>query len=215
MKNGKVKLTGKVVISSQFKNKKFAIREQKVYNLETMEEIFSTKERIRILKEVIFWEGEIGVNEISKRVKLSKGLVSKFLKVLGKKGILKKKGKKFICDSQLPLVKAIKILFTLSAINQNIFKKYKFIKSVGLYGSCAKGENTLNSDVDIWIKTENISQEDEINLLSELRKKIKNVKVLFLTDEKLNKLKKEDSSFYYSLYFGSIIIYGEKDGLWI
>jgi len=179
-----------------------------------MEEIFSTKERIKILKEVIFWEGEIGVNELSKRVKLSKGFVSKFLKVLEKKGILEKKGKKFLCND-LPLVKAIKILFTLSAINQNIFKKYKFIKSVGLYGSCAKGENTLNSDVDIWIKTENISQEDEINLLSELRKKIKNVKVLFLTDEKLNKLKKEDSSFYYSLYFGSIIIYGEKDGIWI
>ena len=84
MKNGKVKLAGKVIISSQIKNKKFAIREQKVYNLETMEEIFSTKERIRILKEVIFREGEIGVNEISKRVKLSKGLVSKFLKVLEK-----------------------------------------------------------------------------------------------------------------------------------
>ena len=37
-----------------------------------MEEIFSTKERIRILKEVIFWEGEIGVNELSAKVKLSK-----------------------------------------------------------------------------------------------------------------------------------------------
>jgi len=180
-----------------------------------MEEIFSTKERIRILKEVIFWEGEIRVNELSAKVKLSKGFVSKFLNVLEKKGILKKKGRKFICNGHLPLVKAIKILFTLSAINRNIFRKYKFIKSVGLYGSCAKGENTLNSDVDIWIKTENISQEDEINLLSELRKKIKNVKILFLTDEKLNKLKKEDPAFYYSLYFGSIIIYGEKDGIWI
>jgi len=150
-----------------------------------MEEIFSTKERIRILKEVIFWEGEIGVNELSAKVKLSKGFVSKFLRVLEKKGILKKKGKKFICNDLLPLVKAIKILFTLSSINRNIFRKYKFIKSVGLYGSCAKGENTLNSDVDIWIRTKNLTQEDEINLLSELRKKIKNVKILFLTDDLL------------------------------
>ncbi|KJJ83349.1 hypothetical protein OMAG_002778 [Candidatus Omnitrophus magneticus] len=28
-------------------------------------------------------------------------------------------------------------------------KKYKFIKSVGLYGSCAKGENNEESDLTI------------------------------------------------------------------
>jgi len=177
-----------------------------------MKEILSTHERIKILKEVIYTEEDTGVNKLAKKLQLSKGFVSKFLQILEKEGILKKAGKKFIL-SESPVIKGIKILFNIELINQNIFKKYKFVKSAGIYGSCAKGENRVDSDVDIWVKIENVSQEDEVRLLSELRRKIKNVKVVFLTEEKINRLKKEDTLFYYSLFFGSIVIYGEKNGI--
>ena len=99
--------------------------------------------------------------------------------------------------------------------NTNIFKKYHFIKSAGLYGSCAKGENTEDSDMDLWIRVEEVGEEKLAPLTIELNKKIKDMKILFLTDTKVEKIKKEDSLFYNALFFGSIILYGEKDGLQI
>lgn len=48
-------------------------------------------------------------------------------------------------------------------------------------------------------------------LTADLRKNIKNVKPLLLNNEKIKKIKEEDPIFYHSLYFGSILIYGEID----
>lgn len=32
------------------------------------------------------------------------------------------------------------------------------MRGAGLYGSCAKGENTKDSDIDIWVKISNASE---------------------------------------------------------
>lgn len=177
-----------------------------------MENIFSTKERIKILEAIIYKKDSVGVNTVASQLKLSKGFVSKYFDILEKEDIAKKtKGKFFITDS--PLVKGIRILLNINNINPKIFRKFSFIKSAGLYGSCVKGENTEDSDVDLWIKTEDISEEKLAALTSELNKKIKKIKILFLTDKKMERLKKEDEVFYHSLAFGSIIIYGDKDGI--
>lgn len=177
-----------------------------------MEDIFSTKERIKILKAIVFTKESISVNKIANQLKLSKGLVSKYLDLLVKQGIAKRTNGKFLINDSA-LVKGIRILLNLWNININIFKKYQFVKSVGLYGSCAKGENSDESDVDLWIKIDEIDEEKLASLSSELRKRIKNVKILFLTNEKIEKMKKEDPMFYHSLVFGSITIYGDKYGI--
>ncbi|MCK4852262.1 MAG: nucleotidyltransferase domain-containing protein, partial [Candidatus Omnitrophica bacterium] len=116
-----------------------------------MELIFSTKERIKILKEVIFKTDSISVNKIAAKLKLSKGLISKYFDILTKGHILRK-SKAGIFVSDRPITKSIKILLNITDININFFKKYPFVKSVGLYGSCAKGENTQESDIDVWIR---------------------------------------------------------------
>ena len=179
-----------------------------------MEKIFSTKQRIKILETIVFKTDNVSVNNIANQLKLSKGLVSKYFDILAKRGILKKvNGKLRITDSSP--VKGIKILFNIKSIDLNIFKKSSFVRSVGLYGSCAKGENTEDSDIDLWIKVSNVSEEKLAALTSKLNKEIKNVKPLFLTDKKIEKAKKEDPLFYHSLVFGSIILYGGKDGIQI
>ena len=179
-----------------------------------MEDIFSTRQRIKILEEVIFKTSSISVNNIAATLKLSKGLVSKYFDILSKEGVLKRtKDKFYVNDSSL--VKAIKILLNVKKINTTIFKKYPFVESVGLYGSCAKGENTEDSDIDLWIKVKNTEEERLASLNSELNRKIKDIKVLFLNRKKTEKLKEEDVLFYHSLVFGSIIIYGNKDGIQI
>jgi len=51
-------------------------------------------------------------------------------------------------------VRTLRILFNLTQFTDLNFKKHVFIKGAGLYGSCAKGKNTEDSDIDIWIKIE-------------------------------------------------------------
>ena len=84
----------------------------------------------------------------------------------------------------------MKILLNLQQINTKIFKKYKAVKAAGIYGSCAKGTNTEKSDIDLWVKLENLEQETCIKLASELRSKLENINILFLDNKKLETLKK-------------------------
>lgn len=177
-----------------------------------MENIFSTRERIRILETVIYKRDTISVNSIANQLKLSKGLVSKYFDILVKEDIAKKSNGKFVINNSA-LTKGIRILFNIHGINTKLFKKYPFIKSVGLYGSCAKGENTEDSDVDLWVRIGETSEERQAALTSELNKVKKNLKILLLTDKKIEKLKKEDKLFYHSLVFASITIYGSEDGI--
>jgi len=177
-----------------------------------MERIFSTEERIKILKEVIFSVHPISVNIIAAKLKISKGLVSKYLDVLLKEGIAKKSnGKYLIVDS--PITKGAKILLNIIGIDAGIFKKFDFVEAAGLYGSCAKGENTEESDVDLWIKIKDISDEKAASLTAVINKKIRNVKPLFLTTKKIEKMKEDDELFYHSLSFGSIVLYGESNAI--
>ena len=56
--------------------------------------------------------------------------------------------------------------------------------------------------------------DERISLLTaELNKKMRNVKLTFLTTDKIKRMKEADQLFYHSLVFGSIILYGEKDGI--
>jgi predicted nucleotidyltransferase len=177
-----------------------------------MENIFSTRQRIKILQAIIFKTGSISVNNIANQLGLSKGLISKYFDILVKKGVLKRVNGKFSVTNS-SLVKGLKILVNIKNIDLRMFKKYTFIAAVGLYGSCAKGENTEDSDVDLWVKLKNVSEEELAPLTSEVNKKTQNIKLLFLTDKKIEKVKREDSLFYHSLVFGSIILYGCKDGI--
>ena len=175
-----------------------------------MESLFSTSQRINILETVIFRTGSISVNNIASQLGLSKGLVSKYFQILLKEQILKnEKGKLVVADNAS--VKAVKILLNLRRIDTRIFSKYPFVTAVGLYGSCARGENTEDSDVDLWVRVKDVEETKIASLTSEINKKIKNAKLLFLSDKKIEKLRKEDIMFYHSLSFGSIILYGDKD----
>ncbi|MCL5772388.1 MAG: nucleotidyltransferase domain-containing protein [Actinobacteria bacterium] len=174
-----------------------------------MNKIFSTKERIRILNSIILNKNPLSVNTIASTLKLSKGLVSLYFDVLKKSGITKKVNEKYLVINS-GMTKAIRILLTISGIDASIFKKYDFVKSVGLYGSCSKGENTEESGTDIWIVVSDVEDEKIASLTSEINKKIKRAKPLFITEKKLEKIKKDDELFYHSLSFGSIVLFGEK-----
>lgn len=175
-----------------------------------MENLFSTSQRIKILQAVIFRTGSVSVNNIASQLNLSKGLISKYFQILLKQKILKKwKGGLFVSDS--PSVRAVKILLNVKNIDTGVFSKYPFITAAGLYGSCARGENTENSDVDLWLRVKDVGETKIASLTSEINKKIQNAKILLLSDKRLEKIRKEDTMFYHSLVFGSIILYGDMN----
>lgn len=175
-----------------------------------LEYLLSTYERIKILDETLYSGRVIRVNEIAKKTGVSKGLVSKYLKILAKEKILSRKGHGFLVGNNSK-VKSLKMLLNILKIDTKIFTKYKFVKAAGLYGSCAKGTNTELSDVDLWIKVDDVEDKELAKISSELRKGIENLKILVLDNEKLAKLKKFDLLFYHALYFGSIILYGDEN----
>lgn len=175
--------------------------------------ILSTKERVRILESVIFQTAPLSVNFIAKKLKLSKGLVSLYMDLLTREGIVKRANGKFLVNHDISFVKGIKVVLNLSGIDARCFKKYPFVKAVGLYGSCAKGENTDDSDVDLWIRVEEVAETKVAALAALLRKKIKNVKPLFLSSGKIRELRTKNELFYHALSFGSITLYGVANAL--
>ena len=171
--------------------------------------LFSTEERVKLLEQVIYNVGDLSVNKVADELSLSKGLVSKFFHILTKEKIMTKRKNKFLIQDNIH-TRAIKILLNLAQIDVKLFDKYRFIKSVGLYGSSVKGKNTLESDVDLWILTKKTEEENLAKLTNELKKRDMNIRILYLTEEKLKILKEEDTVFYHSLIFGSVTIYGEE-----
>jgi predicted nucleotidyltransferase len=185
----------------------FPNRKQGVSNME-LNELLSTKKRERILSEILFKEGKVSVAGISKSTKLSKGFVSRFFVILTQQKILRISKKKYAVADHLN-IRTLKILFNLNQFSGFYFKKYPFIKGVGLYGSCAKGENSESSDVDIYVKVERSEEENLAKLTRALKNESSKISPLYVTEEKLEVLKKDDPIFLYSLIFGSIRIYGE------
>lgn len=175
-----------------------------------MENLFSTSQRIRILQAVIFRTDSASVNNIASQLNLSKGLISKYFQILLKQKILKK-GKGGLVVSDSPLVRAVKILLNVKNIDIGVFSKYPFVTAAGLYGSCARGENTTDSDVDLWVRVKDVGETKMASLTAEINRKIKNAKILLLSDKRLEKIRKEDTMFYHSLTFGSLILYGDMN----
>ena len=53
-----------------------------------LEDLISTKERVKILQTVIYKTGKIGVSQLSRDLKVSKGLVSGYFRILVRLGVM-------------------------------------------------------------------------------------------------------------------------------
>ncbi len=179
----------------------------------TLDRLTSTTQRLAILNAVVFATGRLSVNALANQLRVSKGLVSRYLDLLVREGLGRKVDGKFTLMEAVPLVKGLRILLTIGRLKTGVFKKYPFVQSVGLYGSCAKGENTEASDLDLWVRVKPAREADLARLTSELRRAIGAVSVLILSDSKLKQLKQDDPLFYHALSFGSIILYGAPNAL--
>ena len=192
-------------------NNLFLKHEQKVHILKTsflimLSKLLSSHKRLKVLNYILY-NDSIKVTEVSKELSLSKGFVSEYLSLLYKNKILDKNNGYQLSNN--PLTNMIKILLNINKIDISKIKK-PFIKGIGLYGSWANGTNMYDSDLDIWIKTDTYPDEDKIAYLSKTLRKMTHaeVQLLVLTPNKIKQLK-EDKPFFSSLYYTSLLLWGE------
>lgn len=185
----------------------FINSKQYVYCMATL---FS-KEREKIVEYVLSSPTEkIKVRELAKRLELSPAHISRTLGILAKDGFFKNNA----VDLSNPCVRALKIFLNMKKLyEKNVVKMLKEIDalSAGVYGSWSNGSNHEDSDLDVWMKTHKHPGERKVAAVSnDIRRVLgRNVQILVLTPERIDRLKKEDPIFYYSLVFGSMTLYGE------
>ena len=131
-------------------------KEEKLQQVKKSEAIFK----------IIYWffafpEKEISLNDLAKNVGISKTNANKIVTYLVKEDFLKKEilGKtwRISCNPAHKYNITLKIPFNLgqiyeSGIIDKIMKKIPNAKSIILFGSCRKGDDTEKSDIDIAVE---------------------------------------------------------------
>jgi len=172
-------------------------------------QLFKTEERAKILRYAMF-RSAFSVAEVSRSTGVTKGLVSRYLRLLEMHGLLQKEGREY-SPRDGAHSRAIKLLLNLERIDMSTLSLGS-AKGLGLYGSWARGTNHQESDLDVWIKADSLPSESD---LARLQKNLSmqtdsEVNLLVLTHEKLEKLKREDKPFYNSLVMNSVTLIGES-----
>jgi len=145
-------------------------------------------------------------SEIAKNTKVSIGSANQSLKELLKKEMvsLEKKGNMNFYSLNLdnPLVRQFKVTQTIAELNGLITKLKPLTKSVILFGSCAEGIDTQNSDIDLAI----VSQEEEdVRKLIKKQKIVRKIQILIFKSNDFLALSEKDKPLYERIQKGIVL----------
>ncbi|MBI4044262.1 MAG: nucleotidyltransferase domain-containing protein [Candidatus Diapherotrites archaeon] len=177
-----------------------------------METLFGSSLKTRLL-EFLFAEPnkEIKVRETARKLKISPAVVSKTLFELEKKGFVS--GKKIGLSN--PETRAVKTLFNVSKLShiglvKKIRKTFPKCSGIGVFGSWQTGTNHPDSDIDLWVKTEENADDEKIIPLRIFigEKTGSEANLLVLSKKRAREMKEKDFVFYCSLA-GSLVLWGE------
>jgi hypothetical protein len=176
-----------------------------------LQELFSTKEREKILNIFLFEQG-LNNASITRKAGVNKGLVSIFMRSLLYKGIVEKRDRRYYFRST-PFVKQLKVLLNLSKLQDIEELIPGSIIGMGLFGSWADGSNDVHSDIDLWMMMDEIDHGDVGEVIHIIRDRISSEpNILLLTPKKWERMKKEDVLFTSSLLRNTITLAGMKIG---
>jgi len=170
--------------------------------------LFRTRERLRILEHVMSREG-LRVTDIAKKLNVSKGLVSKYMRTLRDNGIVKRSDGAAYSPNDSYAARQVRKIINLSKVNLRRIDR-KMIDGIGIYGSWARGTNTIESDADIWVKAEEYPPQEYLAKLSAQLRRIFGceIRLLVLTPAKTQELVKDDV-FFSALTRDSVLLWGE------
>jgi predicted nucleotidyltransferase len=157
-------------------------------------------------------EREFYIREIARIVKKSPTTVSAKLDELVKKGILLREKKLNHClfkaNTENRVYRREKLVYNLAFVQNNLLdflvEEFNFPQAIILFGSFAKAENDLNSDIDLLVVS---SSKKNINL-KKFEEKIKRKIQLFVhSKEDIDKMKKTSPELVNS-WVNGIKLYG-------
>jgi len=149
-------------------------------------------------------------SEIRKKLKLSRAGIHSALQELLKKGLVqrKQKGKAYVYQikSEVTALKQVKVLDSIIKLQSLVKKLSPLVDKVILFGSCARGEDTEDSDIDLLIITH-----DKGGVKEKLKQFTKfRLKPIIKTPVEFANLEKKDPSFYLEVVRG-IILFEKSD----
>jgi predicted nucleotidyltransferase len=151
---------------------------------------------------------EIHEREVMRRTGISEGSANKILRKLSEIEVLKrnKKGRMvfYSLNMKSALARQFKILFNVYSLNNLINKIKPHCKRIILFGSCSKGRDMRESDIDLFILTnEKKKVRVEISVYqNELKKKIAPI---IVNANEFVKLRKEDKPLYERITRGIVL----------
>jgi predicted nucleotidyltransferase/biotin operon repressor len=100
-------------------------------------------------------EGEGFISQIARNIGLSKGEVSKSVKTLKQCGFVRSRmsGRNMICsvNRSSQAIISLRIAFNILEIMPQVAPLRKFSQKIAVFGSCAQGTDTVDSDIDILV----------------------------------------------------------------
>lgn len=161
------------------------------------------KSALTILKFLMEADKEVHMREISRKTGLSLGFVSRILNELSKDGLIccNKKGrmKFYRIDSVNPVIRQLKILFTVSLLMPFVKKLRDSVRRVILFGSSARGEDTPDSDIDLLVIT------NETTRVRKILGENNRIVPLIMNTVEFSNLKKKDPSLFEQITIGIVL----------
>ena len=154
---------------------------------------------------------EYYLREIAEILSISTGGCHNILGELNEKNRLKKRqsGKNtyFMINEDNPGIKHFKIFSNIQELQDQVRKIQDNTIKITLFGSCATGEDTIESDIDLFIITEESEKvrESMDKLIGE-----RYVKPIIQAPHEVIQLKKNDKAFYDEVNKG-IVLWRNKD----
>lgn len=164
-------------------------------------DIFKTEKAMKVLEFFLANpETEFYQTEIAKKLKISRVTLLKWLRLLTKNELLesevKGKSKYYRLNKDNPIVKQMKVLLTISKLYESVKPLKGENIEVYLYGSCARGEDTEKSDVDILILGK-LERKKLVDLVEDMRKTMgREVKPVIFNPLEYSSLARKDRIFY-------------------
>ena len=97
------------------------------------------------------------ISQIARDTEISKGEVSKAVKILKNGGLVQSEqnGRNMVCfvDRRLPVFARLRTAFNLLKIMPKVAVLQKHADKIILFGSCAQGTDTADSDIDLLVVT--------------------------------------------------------------
>ena len=162
-------------------------------------ELLGNKNLINILSFLIESDEELSQTKIRNKIKMSKATLIKWLKYLEKNNFVSIKiegvSKLYKLNKENTILKQFKILNNIIKI-QELNNLIKNNIKIYLYGSCARGEDSKESDIDLLI-IGNIKRHEIIEEINKLSKKLnKKITLQIFSELEWANLEKKDKAFY-------------------